>query len=232
MVDFTTIGFPGDLLRISSGSFRLRPFQTSPGSIYSGFVRAYGSMQMRWTAECEMAGFAGADNNAWDAFIARLEGQVNLFEVSDPLHDLPRGAGAGYAPDNTAVTITGVSIPGVSIVEGATSCLVKTAAARYARTIIMKGLAADEVVFRGGDYFGLDGNLYMVSGDVTADENGDARVPFKWRLWKPAAVDDVVQLLNPTARFQLASADQGTLRRTAPDFGSAGLSLIEVPYTS
>lgn len=232
-IAFKTIAFPEHLMSVESGSFRLVPAHKSAGSIFSGFVSAYGLIEQRWVADCRFAEAVQDDWQEFEAFIATLEGQVVLFTCHDPLHELPRGAGAGHSATVTgdAISITGASLAdGATLITGATSVQVKTAATRYARSVVMKGLAASATVFKPGDFFELGRNLYMVTGDVTSDSSGDARVPFRPRLRLPAAADDIVNLRRPKARFQLVSPDQGTVQRRAPALGTAALRMIEVPF--
>lgn len=233
-ITWKTMAFPDDLLTVEAGTFRLVTAHKSAGSMFAGGVRAYGLIQQRWEAECTLAPQAQEDWQALEAFIARLEGQVVLFTCHDPAHELPLGAGAGHSRTATgsAVTITGAAVSGATVLTGATSAQVKTGAARDQRSVVMKGLLASSLAFRKGDFFELGRNLYMVTGDVTADASGEARVPFLPRLRYAAAADDIVNLKEPKGRFMLKTSDAGAVTRSPGLIGRGSLSMIELPFTA
>lgn len=231
---FRTIGLPSHLLRVVSGSFGLKNYQTSSDTILTRQVRVGGLIEQRWGCSLELVTMERETWQEWDSFRARLSGQVVLFTVPAPAHELDQqyllGEGAGYDPDNAPFLITGTTISGVSLITGSTTCQVKTAAARWAQWIHMKGLKASSIVFKHGDLFGLGGNLYMAVAKVTSDASGEARVPFRFKLWKGAAVGDVINLMLPTCRMQLRGPDEGIPELMPPELARAGFSAIEVPY--
>lgn len=228
---FRTIGFPTGLFRIRSGSFDFENFQTGADSFLSMLTRVGGLQIQLWAAKLE---FVTQRREGWQelqSFRAKLAGQLVLFEIYSPAKELPLGAGAGYASTNSILPITGTTISGATIREGGTTALVKEAAPRYAQDILLKGLKPSARVLRHGDHFGLGGNLYMCVANVNADANGEARVPFRWRLWRPAEVNDIVTLRNPTCRVQLRSPNEGTIEMDNVLHGECGFSVREVPYT-
>lgn len=230
--NFRTIGFPDHLFRIAAGTFDLENFQTSSDSILSRFIRVAGMIEQRWACQLEFATMAREAWQEWKSFRARLSGQAILFEMRAPAQELPLGAGAGFSESGSAQTITGTTITGTTILQGGTSALVLETAPRYAQAVML-GFGADmagDVVMKHGDLFGLGGNLYMSVGNVTADASGEARVPFRWRLWKGAAIGDIVQLRHPTCRVQLRSANVGPTQLSVETHGRAGYEAIEVPY--
>lgn len=227
---FRTIGLPG-IVKVKSGTFRLRNIQVASGAALSGFVRATGLIAQRWAGDLDLEVMTRTEWQEWESFIARLAGLSVLFEIHDDRRPFPLGTAAGYDPAGAVYPITGTTITGATIVTGAHSALVAEAAPRHAQALRLKGLVASAVVLKHGDLFGLGGNLYLVAGDVTSDASGEARVPFRWRLHKPAGLNDVVNFLRPTCRVQLKSAEEGDVTRAYAGIGRAGVSFVEIPYT-
>jgi hypothetical protein len=221
-VTFRTIGFPTHLFRIESSSFRLTPVQITSGAALSGFVRASGLVSMLWNGRINLAAMTDAQGREFESFIARLSGQAVLFEIPAPQRALPIGAAAGFASGNPAYPVDGVDLEGVKIVTGSTTCLVRDAAPRYASAIMLKGLVT--VV--------LGGNLYMVSGKVRSDGNGEARVAFDWRLHRPARAGDIVSFRRARVRVQLKAASEGEVERDTAGIARGGFAFTEVPYAA
>ena len=232
-IEWRTIGFPDHLMRVKEGSARLANIQITSGSQLANFIRASGLIAQRWTGQFDMATMSRAQWQEWESFIARLSGQAVLFEVRMPGQRLPLGAHAGFAEGNPDYPITGTTITGTEILTGATSGLVLEDTPRYNQAILIDfgDDMAGEVVLTHGDKFGLRGNLYMVTGVVTADANGHARVPFRWKLHRAAFEGDVVSFYKPTVRVMLSSGSDGEVTIDTAMHGRAGLSFIEVPYT-
>lgn len=229
-INFRTIGFPERLYLVKAATFDLYNYQAGSESMLSRMMSAGGMKEQRWAADAETGNMQSEEWLEWQSLMARLEGQVVLFNMRAPTPILPRGAGAGFALGNDPVTITGTTIAGTTILQGGTTCLVAAGAPRYARRIKLKRLKPSSLVLTHGDRFGLGGNLYKVVAKVYSDEDGNATVPFRWRLWKPAAAGDIVTLNGPTCRVQLKTANEGRVRVTAPNIGTTALSVVEVPF--
>lgn len=229
---FRTIGMPEHLFRVRDGSFDLENIQTNSDSILSRFVRVSGLIEQRWACQLDLASAERSVWQEWQSFRARLSGQAVLFTIRAPLKRLPLGRGAGFAETNDPITITGTTITGTTILEGSTTALIATAAARYQESVIMEfpTSLAGETVLTPGDLFGLGGNLYMVVANVVPDAAGLARVPFRWRLWKGASVGDIVSFREPTCRVQLRTANEGITQLHSAGHGDAGFAAAEVPY--
>lgn len=231
---FRTIGFPDRLLLAQSATFDLEARQTSAETVYTPFVRAAGPVHMLWGCEVTLAPMSRELWQEWQSFRARIAGQIVLFTLRVPGQQLPLGAGAGYSPTNDPLTITGTTITGTTVVEGGTTAIVAQSAARDSRWmhIDFGSAMAGRQVLKHGDKFGHAGNLYQCVGNVTADANGEARVPFRWRLWKGAKAGDIITLRWPTCRVQLRGVGEGKLNIDAANIGRAGFSAIEVPFVS
>ena len=231
-IEWRTIGFPDHLMRVRSGSFRLSNIQMSSGSQISNFVRATGLIAQRWTGQFDMATMSREKWQEWNSFIARIAGQSVLFEVRAPVQQLPLGVGAGFDEDNPDYTVTGVTVTGVDILTGATSAIVHSDTPRYAQSILIDfgGDQAGDTVMRHGDMFGLGGNLYLCTSNVVADEDGVARVPFRWKLHKAAFEGDIVELCKPTCRVMLKEANTGQVELDVAAHGVSGFSFMEMHY--
>lgn len=230
--DFRTIGLPTNLFVVESGTLELESRQTSSDSVFTSNVLAAGLQEQFWSCKIATSIMERATWQEWKSFMWRLKGRVVLFEVPALAQDLPLGAGGGFTEGNAAYPITGVSLTGVSLLTGATTGLISEAAPRHAEAVLIDfGVdQADTVVLRHGDVFGLGGNLYGCTANVTADEDGLARVPFRAALWKGAQAGDVVNFRKPTFRAQLRNTNDGSVNLTPPDFGQASFTAVEVPY--
>ena len=224
---FRTIGFPDHLFSIQDGSFDLEPRQVASDTIFTSFVRAAGPVHMLWGCRLNLIDMEREAAQEFSSFRARVGGQVTLFTLRVPGHVLPLGAHAGFSESSPPYVITGTTI-----LQGGSTGLVLETAPRYAQAIMIDfgAESAGDVVLKHGDKFGLGGNLYMSVAVVTADASGHARVPFRWKLWKGAAVGDIVSFQNPTCRVQLRQANDGLQELTPPYIAKAGFSAIEVPY--
>lgn len=232
-INWRTICMPDSLFRVSEGSFDLRNIQMASGSSVANFIRATGLIAQRWSGQLDFAPMAQAQWQEWKAWRARLSGQAVLFNLRAPMQRLPLGAGAGYAEDNPAFTITGITITGVSILTGATTALVHEQAARYARTLLVDfGVAmAGQTVMTHGDLFGHGGNLYVCTGESVADASGIARLVFRAGLHRAALEGDIVNLRDPTCRVMLRDANGAIVQNDSAGIGRSGFEFIEVPFT-
>lgn len=236
-----TIDFPKSALRVSESTFHLSTEGEYSTGAFSPTPRSTGPRHQRWRTDVSTTALSDIDGEdqrmTWEATIASLQGTFIAMKLYHPARILPRGKGAGlYRIGHQHYHGDGYLIDGqyridgeYEIVDGSPYAYVAEDAARYDDTIVMTSLVPSELVFRRGDHFGLGGNLYMIMDDATSDENGEVRVRFLWKLWKPALTGDRIDLFQPTARFVLTSQDGGTMTHV-PLFGTASFSAIEVPY--
>ena len=235
---YRTIGFPDNLLKVQEGTFDLEFRAITSDTVFTPFIQAVGPMAALWGCQLTLVAQSreGSTDKAgwqqWQSFRARLGGQVVLFNLRSPGMELPLGVGAGYDSDNPEYAISGLTLTGAVILTGGTTAVVTQAAPRYAEAIkIDFGTAqASSIVLKHGDRFGLGGNLYMCVADVTADASGVARVPFRWKLWKPAKVGDIVTMRRPTCRVMLRAPNDSKVQFDAAMHGRLGFSAIEIPY--
>lgn len=237
-----TLDLSDSIYRVTEGSFGLVPDVEISTSAWGSLFRMNGPRHMRWTADLEMAPQYddGAEDRrmTWDATVARMMGGYVAVRLYHPARVYPRGIGAGiYRPGTGRASVGGAhTIDGQYLIDGAykidggsTIAYVDEDAPRYADSIVMSGLWPSSKVFHMGDHFGLSGNLYMVTDDCVSDASGKCRVPFLWRLWKPALAGDRIDLYRPSARFVLASKDEGR-QHYSTLIGATSLSAVEVPY--
>lgn len=239
---FSTIDLSASIYRVTEGTFGLVPDVEISTAAWGNLFRMSGPRHMRWIAELTMA--AQYDDGyedrrmTWDATVARMLGGYVAMRLYHPARQYPRGFGAGiFRPGTGWKSVAGqYVIDGQYLIDGAfkidggsTIAYVAEDAPRYADSIVMSGLWPSSKVFHAGDHFEVGGNLYMVTDTCMSDAAGNCRVPFLWRLWKPALAGDRINLKEPTARFVLASADEG--RQTYSSLiGATSLNAVEVPH--
>lgn len=237
-----TIDLAESIYRVTEGTFGLVPDAEISTAAWGNVARMGGPRHMRWIAELTMAPQYddGAEDRrmTWDATVARMMGGFVATRLHHPARIYPRGFGAGiYRPGTGKASVGGQhTIDGGHLIDGvyhldggSTLAYVGADAPRYADSILMVGLWPSSVVFHAGDHFGLGGNLYMVTDKCVSDEDGRCMVPFLWKLWKPALAGDRIELHQPSARFVLASADEGRQSYSSL-VGATSLSAVEVPY--
>lgn len=237
-----TLDLSASIYRVAEGTFGLVPDVEISTAAWGSLFRMSGPRHMRWVADLEMApqyddGFEDG-RMTWDATVARMLGGYVAMRLYHPARVYPRGYGAGvFRPGTGSQSLGGKHvIDGQYLIDGAykidggsTIAYVAEDAPRYADSLVMSGLWPSSKVFHMGDHFGLGGNLHMVTDDCQSDADGKCRVPFLWRLWKPALSGDRIELHKPTARFVLSSKDEG-MQHYSTLIGATSLNAVEVPY--
>lgn len=237
-----TIDLEDSIFRVTDGSFGLVPDAELTSGGWSNLFRVSGPRHMRWIANLTMAPQYddGVEDRrmSWDATMARLMGGYVAMRIYHPFRIYPRGLGAGiYRPGYDSASVGGeYEIDGQYLIDGAyhidggsTLAYVAEDAPRYADSIVMSGLWPSSTVFHPGDHFEVGGNLHMVTDRCISDSAGECRIPFLWKLWKPAIAGDRINLHKPTARFVLSSADDGQ-QTYGLIVGATALNAVEVPH--
>lgn len=241
----TTLDLPASIYRVKEGTFGLVPDSEIFTSSWGDGIRVSGPRHMRWMAELSMAPqYDDRDEDrrmTWDVTMARMMGGYVAMRLYHPARVYPKGVGAGIFRVPIGVDSAGgvLNIDGQYFIEGTTGVFaidggstvayVGEDTPRYADSIPVTGLWPSSTVFHPGDHFGLGGNLYMVTDKCVSDASGNCRVPFLWRLWKPALEGDRIELHKPTGRFVLSSKDSGS-QQYSMLVGATALSAVEVPY--
>lgn len=237
------VEFPHALFGVRNGTFALRSFATTSRSEFQPSVpRREGARAQLWTFEISSPPMDRATTIAMEAWFANLSDQDWAFSAYDVFRQCTLGAGGGYNGANTEILFTDSGSNNLSfcsdfrLLEGATTALVKMAAARGQRSVSVKGLdsgLSGNVIVRAGDHIGIgqpgEMNLHMVTADAVCDGNGEARIHFIARLWKRALVNDVVNFYRPTGRFVMAD-ESGELVRDSGMISTGSIVAIELPY--
>lgn len=132
----------------------------------------------RWSLSVTLPRMNRQQAAPWQAFLLGLEGQVNTFSGFDPDTKYPRGNVAGSTP------------------------LVKNGS-QTGSSLTTDGWAASTVVLKAGDYFSVNGELKMVTSDVTSDGSGNATVSFKPALRSSPADNAPLTVTNATCTMIL-----------------------------
>lgn len=129
-----------------------------------------------WEGALVLPPLTDAEAAEWRAWLLKLKGRSGTFEI--PRYKGNRGSESG-TPE-----VAGDDQRGRSL-----------------QTTGWNSSAAG--VFVAGDYFGLDGHLYMVTSDVDADSSGNATIRIWPRLREPPLSGTLLTLENPTMPARL-----------------------------
>lgn len=243
-MSIVTVDLPQHLFEMRSGTFALRSFKTTAVSNFQPSVpRREGARDQLWSARMDSTIMNRATAIEMEAWFAQLADRDWAFTAHDPLRNFTLGVGAGYAEGNDEILFTDANTvdqhfcSDLYLLEGATTALVKSAASRGSRSILIKNLDTSlegQIVVKKGDHVGIglpaEMNLHMVVADAVCDANGEARIVFIAPLWKRALVNDVVNFYKPTARFVMVDENSGELVREPGVFASGSVMAIEYPY--
>jgi type 1 fimbria pilin len=137
----------------------------------------------RWSATYSLPAMNRTQAGAWKAFFLLLEGSANTFNAFDPDCKTPRGAATGTP------LVNGGSQTGSSL--------------------ITDGWTHSVLVLKAGDYFSVNGELKMVTADVSSDGSGNATINFKPALRTSPADNAALTVQKPTCTMILADDMQG-----------------------
>lgn len=136
----------------------------------------------RWFASYELPAMKRPQAAAWQAFLMALQGRSGRFFGFDPDARTPRGTGAGTP------LVNGGSQTGSSL--------------------ITDGWSALQMVLRAGDYFAVNGELKMVTVDVSSNGAGQATIAFKPSLRASPADNAALTLNNASCTMMLIDDEQ------------------------
>jgi hypothetical protein len=97
---------------------------------------------------------------------------------------------------------------GTGLVVGAGNPALAAGATRGALSIQTQGWWPNTTAVGAGDYFGLNGRLYMATEAVTASGTGTATIPVAPPLRAAAAISEPLVLTQPTVAMRLISDDE------------------------
>lgn len=152
----------------------------SPLSRYTQRVILQGS---RWQGSWTLPKMTRIQFAPWQAFLMQLEGQANTFYGFDPDARTPRGVATG-----TPLVKNGSQTGSSLTTDGWTAGIVG--------------------ILKAGDYFSVNGELKMVTADVTSDGSGNATLTFKPPLRSSPADNAPITVTNCTVPMILKDDGQ------------------------
>ena len=137
----------------------------------------------RWAAKMEYKNRSEADGRVLKAFLASLRGMSGRFYLSDLSHPTPSGTALG-----------------TPLVKGA---------GQTGTSLNIDGCTINQTAFlKAGDYFGVNGELKIVTATVPTDGSGNATIPFEPPIRTSPADNAVITLTNPVCTMRLVDDNQ------------------------
>lgn len=149
----------------------------------SGAMQTVEMPGARWRCSFTMENLVEADAALLQALLVQLRGQANRLLLHNFARPTPRGTATGTP------LVNGASQTGVSL--------------------ITDGWTAGITALRTGDFFGVNGELKMVTADAVADGSGNATISFEPPLRSSPADNAAITTNKPLAIFMLSSPDSG-----------------------
>lgn len=149
----------------------------------SGAMQTLEMPGARWRCSFVMENLSDADAALLQALLVQLRGQANRLLLHNFARPTPRGTATGTP------LVNGASQTGVSL--------------------ITDGWTAGITALRTGDFFGVNGELKMVTADAVADGSGNATISFEPPLRSSPADNAAITTNKPLAIFMLSSPDSG-----------------------
>lgn len=180
----TTYAFPTLSRPPSSFVWRLLSNTQTLESPLTGSIQTIELPGARWAFTASWPGFTETDAALMQSFLAKLRGQANRFTMYNFARKVPRGTAAG--------------VPTVNNESGSPTTL------QTGTTLITKSWTAG-VTLKEGDFFGVNGELKMVTAAATADGSGNMTITFEPPLRASPAHGAAITYTNPTATFMLSN---------------------------
>jgi hypothetical protein len=163
--------------------------EDSVAVVESPFVPSQSQLQQwpgadRWTMSIELPPMSRARALPWLAFLASLQGMLNVFQLGDPLGRKPSGVAQG-AP----VVAAGTGLNAVSAIALSTRGWV---ASKYGQ-------------LNPGDYLQVGYRLHQVTAQVNSDSSGNATIALWPSLRETPADGTAIHLVNAQGVFRLAT---------------------------
>jgi hypothetical protein len=184
----------------------------------------------RWMAEASFDPLDRVRAGVLDGLLAALAGSVNTVRIWDWRREYrtgdPRSQGdvpTGPYSFSDATLFT----DGTGLVVGSGNPSLAVGAARGALAIQTQGWWPNTTAVGAGDYFGLNGRLYMATEAVTASGTGTATIPIAPPLRAAAAVSELLVLSQPTVAMRLVSDDEAVNPTRPGRFTSMTIRLEE-----
>lgn len=137
----------------------------------------------RWTLTLEWRNVSLADARLIKAFLASLRGMAGSFYAYDYTHQTPSGSAAG-----------------TPLVKGA---------GQTGGTLVTDGWTPGQSnLLLPGDYFGVNGELKLITAPCDSNGSGEATLTFEPPLRSAPADNASITLTKPTAVFRLVDDEQ------------------------
>jgi hypothetical protein len=193
----TTYTFPA--VTPQSSSWGLESNTAVFGDPLKGTAQTLARPGAKWVATLTFNALDADDRATLQAFLVQLRGQENRASLYDHSHT-QRGA-----------------LGGTPLVNGAS---------QTGTSLITDGWPNTTTVLKAGDRFTVNGELKMVTSDVTSDGAGNATISFEPALRASPANDAPITTSNPTATFMLSGPRVQWSNRPA-DFSGFTIEFIE-----
>ena len=155
-----------------------------------------------WSARFLFKDLFNADSRAFKAFLAQLRGMSGRFYLGDLSHLTPRGT-AGGAP----------------LVKGA---------GQVGSTLLTDGWPANQSgVLLPGDYYGVNGELKIVTAVIPTDSGGNATISFEPPLRSSPPDNAAIVTSSPSCVMRLVDDKQDNLVYSGSMITSFELNAIE-----
>lgn len=178
----TVLTFPtlSIIPRPSSLEWGLQSNTLSFTSPLNGTVQTLELPGARWKASFILENLPASDSALMEAFLIQLRGQAGRFYLWNFARETPRGS-AGGTP----------------LVNGA---------GQSGTSLIIDGCAASQTNWMlAGDYFGVNGELKMLTAPVNTNGSGQATLVFEPPLRSSPADNAAITLTKPICKMMLAS---------------------------
>jgi hypothetical protein len=166
-----------------------------------------------WSFTIPILPRSNAEAKKWRASMVELSRLSNTFQATPPGY-----RGTQYARERPITTTnltlsngTSLELSNNTLLEIDTGFIVDSepvfvdGAGQLGKSLNVEGADPNEILFRVGEYFSVNGELKSVTAECTTDSNGKAEVSFEPALRSPPANGLPVSMFRPTANFRLAS---------------------------
>ena len=156
----------------------------------------------RWAAKMTFQNLTDADVRIFKAWINKLSGMAGRFYLWDFTHPVPSGTAAGSP-----------------LVNGAS---------QVGRTLITDGWTASQSgLLLPGDYFGVNGELKVITAPAVSDSDGNATLEFESPLRASPDNNAVITITRPTCTMMLDDDKQDYFYFTEPNCSTLSISCTE-----
>lgn len=177
-----TLALPAPLLKPSTVDWRLVSNSQQFSSPLSGATQTLSLPGQRWEFTATYPAVKRDDADLVMVFFAQLRGMAGRFYAGNIARRYPRGA-AGGTPVVVGAGQTGISLN-------------------------TSGWPASTLVLKAGDFFQVNGELKLITADITSSGTGTATLAFEPPLRASPADAAAIVTADPVATFRLAEDKQ------------------------